>query len=66
MLMTLVTSIKSFCLNVIIIIYCLTNTGNWKLHIDFTFDNGTKSFIIISEWDSPATDNYQLNISGFI
>jgi len=26
-------------------IHCLTNTGTWELRIDFTFTNGTKSYM---------------------
>ena len=45
---------------------CLTNNGNWELRIDFTFDNGTKSFMHYNHFKvGPATDNYRLNISGF-
>ena len=46
--------------------HCLTNTGNWELRIDFTFDNGTKSFMHYNHFSvGPATDNYRLSISGF-
>ena len=46
--------------------YCLTNTGNWELRIDFTFDNGTKSFMHYNHFRvGPATDNYRLSVSGF-
>ena len=45
---------------------CLTNKGNWELRIDFTFDNGTKSFMHFNHFRvGPAIDNYRLNISGF-
>ena len=45
---------------------CLTSSGNWELRIDFTFSNGTKSFIHYTHFRvGPATDNYQLSISGF-
>ena len=34
--------------------------------IDFTFDNGTKSFMHYNHFSvGPATDNYRLSISGF-
>jgi len=26
-------------------LHCFTNQGQWKLHIDFTFTNGTKSYL---------------------
>ena len=46
--------------------HCLTNTGNWELRIDFTFDNGTKSFMHYNHFSvGSATDNYRLSISGF-
>ena len=46
--------------------HCLTNAGNWELRIDFTFVNGTKSFIHYNHFRvGPATDNYRLSISGF-
>ena len=46
--------------------HCLTNTGNWELRIDFTFNNGTKSFMHYNHFSvGPATDNYRLSISGF-
>ena len=45
---------------------CLTSKGNWELRIDFTFDNATKSFMHYNHFRvGPATDNYQLSISGF-
>ena len=46
--------------------HCLTSKGNWELRIDFTLDNGTKSFMHYNHFRvGPATDNYRLNISGF-
>ena len=46
--------------------HCLTSKGNWELRIDFTLDNGTKSFMHYNHFTvGPATDNYRLNISGF-
>ena len=46
--------------------HCLTSNGNWELRIDFTFDNGTKSFMHYNHFRvGPATDNYRLSISGF-
>ena len=45
---------------------CLTSKGNWELRIDFTFDNGTKSFMHYNHFRvGPTTDNYRLSISGF-
>ena len=47
-------------------LHCLTSSGNWELRIDFTFSNGTKSFIHYNHFRvGPATDNYRLSISGF-
>ena len=47
-------------------LYCLTSSGNWELRIDFTFRNGTKSFMHYNHFRvGPATDNYRLSISGF-
>ena len=46
--------------------HCLTSEGNWELRIDFTFSNGTKSFMHYNHFRvGPATDNYRLSISGF-
>ena len=48
------------------VLHCLTSSGNWELRIDFTFDNGTKSFMHYNHFRvGPATDNYRLSISGF-
>ena len=47
-------------------LHCFTSSGNWELRIDFTFSNGTKSFMRYNHFIvRPATDNYRLNISGF-
>ena len=47
-------------------IHCLTSNGNWELRIDFTFSNGTKSYMHYNNFRvGPATDNYTLSISGF-
>ena len=47
-------------------LHCLTSNGNWELRIDFTFSNGTKSFMHYNHFRvGPATDNYRLCISGF-
>ena len=46
--------------------HCLTNRATWELRIDFTFDNGTRSYLHYNHFKvGPSTDNYQLNISGF-
>ena len=46
--------------------HCLTSKGNWELQIDFTFNNGTKSFMHYNNFSvRPATDNYRLSISEF-
>ena len=45
---------------------CLTQQGKWELRIDFTFSNGTKSYMHYNHFKvGPATDNYRLSISGF-
>ena len=47
-------------------LHCLTNQGQWKLHIDFTFTNGTKSYLSYNNFKvGPANSQYQLSISGF-
>ena len=47
-------------------LHCLTSNGNWELCIDFTFSNGTKSFMHYNHFRvGPPTDNYRLSISGF-
>ena len=47
-------------------LHCLTKSRNWELRIDFTFSNGTKSFMHYNHFRvGPATDNYRLSISGF-
>ena len=47
-------------------LHCLTSKGNWELRIDFTFSNGTKSFMHYNNFRvGPATENYTLSISGF-
>ena len=46
---------------------CLTSKGDWELRIDFTFSNGTKSFMHYNHFRvGPPYDNYRLSISGFI
>ena len=47
-------------------LHCLTNQGQWKLHIDFTFVNGTKSYLSYNNFAvGPANSQYQLSISGY-
>ena len=47
-------------------LHCLTNQGQWQLRIDFTFTNGTKSYLSYESFSvGPANSQYQLNISGF-
>ena len=47
-------------------LHCLTNQGQWKLRIDFTLTNGTKSYLSYDNFTvGPANSQYQLNISGF-
>ena len=48
-------------------IHCLTSRGQWELRIDYTFTNGTKGYVSYSNFRvGPATDQYQLTISGFL
>ena len=47
-------------------LHCLTNQGQWQLRIDFTFINGTKSYLSYKSFSvGPANSQYQLSISGF-
>ena len=47
-------------------LHCLTNQGQWQLRIDFTFTNGTKSYVSYTKFSvGPANSQYQLSISGF-
>ena len=47
-------------------LHCLTNQGQWRLRIDFTTTNGTKSYISYNSFSvGPANSQYQLSISGF-
>ena len=47
-------------------LHCLTNQGQWQLRIDFTFTNGTKSYLSYTNFSvGPANSQYQLSISGF-
>ena len=46
-------------------LHCLTSKGTWELRIDFTFTNGTKSYLHYNKFKvGPPTDNYTLSISG--
>ena len=47
-------------------IHCLTHQGQWELRIDFTFKNGTKSYLHYNNFKVGAPESkYQLSISGF-
>ena len=47
-------------------LHCLTNQGQWQLRIDFTFTNGTKSYLSYKSFSvGPSNSQYQLSISGF-
>ena len=47
-------------------LHCLTNQGQWQLRIDFTFSNGTKSYLFYDKFTiGPANNQYKLSISGF-
>ena len=47
-------------------LHCLTNQGQWQLRIDFTFTNGTKSYLSYNKFSvGPANSQYQLSITGF-
>ena len=47
-------------------LHCLTNQGQWQLRIDFTFTNGTKSYLSYTNFSvGSANSQYQLSISGF-
>ena len=47
-------------------LHCLTIQGQWKLRIDFTFTNGTKSYVSYNNFAvGPANSQYQLSISEF-
>ena len=47
-------------------LHCLTDQGQWQLRIDFTFTNGTKSYLSYKSFSvGPANSQYQLSISGF-
>lgn len=47
-------------------LHCMTQTGQWELRIDFTFNNGTSSYLHYNSFSvGPAVDMYPLSISGF-
>ena len=47
-------------------LHCLTSKGNWELRIDFTFNNGTKSYLYYNHFRiGSAADMYRLSISGY-
>ena len=47
-------------------LHCLTSQGQWEMRIDFTFTNGTKSYLSYSSFTvGPASSKYQLSISGY-
>ena len=47
-------------------LHCLTNQGQWKMRIDFTLTDGTKSYISYSSFKvGLASSKYRLSISGF-
>ena len=47
-------------------LHCLTSQGQWQLRIDFTFSNGTKSFLLYDNFAvGSASSQYKLSISGF-
>ena len=46
--------------------HCLTRQGTWELRVDYTLNNGTKSYLHYNKFAvGPSTDQYQLSISGF-
>ena len=47
-------------------LHCLTSQGQWQLRIDFTFSNGSKSFLLYDRFVvGSASSQYKLSISGF-
>ena len=47
-------------------LHCITSKGTWELRVDFTFTNWTNSYLHYNNFKvGPASDNYQLSISGF-
>ena len=47
-------------------LHCLTSQGQWELRIDYMFTNKTKGYLSYHHFRvGPASDDYQLSISGF-
>ena len=47
-------------------VYCLTQTGQWELRVDFEFKNKTRSYLHYNAFKvGSTTDEYPLTISGF-
>ena len=47
-------------------LYCLTQTGQWEMRVDFEFKNKTRSYLHYNVFKvGSATDEYPLTISGF-
>ena len=47
-------------------LYCLTSQGHWELRIDYMLNNKTKGYLSYHHFRvGPASDDYQLSISGF-
>ena len=47
-------------------LHCLTSQGHWELRIDYIFPNKTKGYLSYRHFRvGPASDDYQLSISGF-
>ena len=47
-------------------LHCLTSQGQWQLRVDFSFNNGTKSYLFYNKFAvGPASSQYKLSISGF-
>ena len=47
-------------------LHCLTSQGQWELRIDYMFPNKTKGYLFYPYFRvGPASDDYQLSISGF-
>ena len=47
-------------------LHCLTSQGHWELRIDYMLSNETKGYLSYHHFRvGPASDDYQLSISGF-
>lgn len=47
-------------------LHCLTNQDQWQLRIDFTFKNGTESYLLYDQFAvGNSSSRYRLSISGF-